>query len=204
MRKYKLSIVKNSQADTRRMLPLHHRNPGIFGLIGQAPSPNSPKPYFGVISDGIHLHPSAVNIAWHAHPGGFILVTDAMYLAGLPDGVYDWTNGERIVKTGPRLVLEGSDKIAGSSSTLVDCVNNFLRFSGATVAQALGAVTSTPAKMLNIEGIKGSLEPGADADLVVFEEIDSGTGSRLEVEQVWKFGVCVYGHVKEQESMSDD
>jgi N-acetylglucosamine-6-phosphate deacetylase len=183
------------------MLPLHHRNPGIFGLIGQAPSPDTPKPYFGVISDGIHLHPSAVNIAWHAHPEGFILVTDAMYLAGLPDGVYDWTNGERIVKTGPRLVLEGSDKIAGSSSTLVECVNNFLRFSGATVAQALGAVTTTPAKMLNIEGIKGSLVPGADADLVVFEEIGSGTGHRLKVEQVWKFGECVYDYVKEQESV---
>jgi N-acetylglucosamine-6-phosphate deacetylase len=181
------------------MLPLHHRNPGIFGLIGQAPSLHFPKPYFGVISDGIHLHPSAVNIAWHAHPGGFILVTDAMYLIGLPDGVYDWTNGERIVKTGPRLVLAGSDKIAGSSSTLVECVNNFLRFSGATVAQALGAVTSTPAKMLNLEGIKGSLEPGADADLVVLEENDLDTEHQLKVKQVWKFGECVYDYLKEGE-----
>jgi N-acetylglucosamine-6-phosphate deacetylase len=93
------------------MRPLHHRNPGVFGVLGKAEGVK--RPYFGVIADGIHLHPTSVKIAWNAHPEGFILVTDAMHLVGLADGVYDWTNGERIVKKGARLVLEGSDKIAG-------------------------------------------------------------------------------------------
>jgi N-acetylglucosamine-6-phosphate deacetylase len=179
------------------MLPLHHRNPGIFGLIGQAAVQDNPKPFFGVIADGIHLHGSAVNIAWNAHPDGFILVTDAMSLVGLPDGVYDWTNGERIIKTGPLLTLEKNDKIAGSSITLIECVNNFLGFSGASIAQALGTVTSTPAKMLGVSGIKGSLEPEADADLVVLAEIESETGRSLKVEQVWKFGQCVFDSAEE-------
>ncbi|KAE9979345.1 hypothetical protein Vi05172_g1306 [Venturia inaequalis] len=173
--------------------PLHHRNPGMFGLLGQAPQPDSPKPYFGIIADGIHLHGSAVNIAWNAHPEGFILVTDAMSYLGLPDGTYDWTNGERITKNGIRLTLEGSTKIAGSSITLIDCVNNFIGWSGASIAQALGAVTTTPAKMLGVGNSKGSLEPGTDADLVVLEEIVSENGSpSLRVEQVWKFGECVH------------
>jgi N-acetylglucosamine-6-phosphate deacetylase len=84
------------------MHPLHHRNPGIFGLLGTASS-SVQKPYFGIIADGIHLHPTSVKIAWHAHPNGLILVTDAMRLAGMPDGTYDWTNGSRIIKDGALL-----------------------------------------------------------------------------------------------------
>jgi N-acetylglucosamine-6-phosphate deacetylase len=176
------------------MESLHHRNPGIFGLLGQGADPAQPKPFFGIIADGIHLHPSAINIAWNAHPEGFILVTDAMALVGLPDGVYDWTNGDRIVKKGYTLTLDGHEnKIAGSSITLIECVNNFLNWSGVGVAQALGAVTYTPAKMLEIANVKGCLVPDADADLVVLDEV-VGTDERKElvIEQVWKFGKCVF------------
>lgn len=96
------------------MRPLHHRNPGIFGVLGLAE--NLPRPYFGIIADGEHLHPTTIKIAFNAHPDGFILVTDSMHLVGLPDGAYQWTNGEsasHIVKKGNKLILEGTDRIAG-------------------------------------------------------------------------------------------
>lgn len=93
------------------MRPLHHRNPGIFGVLGIAE--RLPRPYFGIIADGIHLHPTTIKIAFNAHPDGFILVTDAMHLVGLEDGVYEWTNGDRLVKSGLLVTKEGSDKIAG-------------------------------------------------------------------------------------------
>lgn len=179
------------------MRPLHHRNPGIFGVLGQ-PSPSTsarpdPRPYFGIIADGIHLHPSSITIAYNAHPSGMILVTDAMHLVGLPDGTYPWNNGEKIVKRGAKLTLEGSDKIAGSSISLIECVNNFLNWSGASVPEALRAVTGTPARMLGLEGVKGSLEGEADADLVVFGEGErEGGGIELVVDQVWKFGSKVF------------
>lgn len=101
------------------MRPLHHRNPGIFGVLGIAESRLAeprPRPYFGIIADGIHLHPTTIKIAWNAHPDGCILVTDAMHMAGLPDGTYPWTNGDEkhfITKKGAVLLLEGSDTIAG-------------------------------------------------------------------------------------------
>ncbi|RFU36280.1 hypothetical protein B7463_g13, partial [Scytalidium lignicola] len=173
------------------MRPLHHRNPGVFGVLGIAES--LPRPYFGVISDGIHLHPTSIKIACNAHPDGFILVTDAMGLVGVPDGVYEWTNGEYIVKKGPRLTLQGSDKIAGSSITLIECVNNFLNWSGAGIPQALKAVTLTPAAMLGLSGVKGCLESDADADLVVLDEQIAPNGeTKLIVDQVWKFGIKVF------------
>lgn len=177
------------------MRPFYHRNPGIFGLLGQS---ERRRPYYGLIADGIHLHPTSIKIAYNAHPHGMVLVTDAMKLCGLPDGVYEWTNGERIVKNGARLTLEGSDKIAGSSATLIECVNNFRRWSNTSTAEALAAVTSTPARMMGLEGIKGSLESGADADLVVLgESQDEFAGPTLTVDQVWKLGVKIHDAEKD-------
>ncbi|KAG5984011.1 hypothetical protein E4U55_006376 [Claviceps digitariae] len=179
------------------MRPLHHRNPGIFGVLGKAENLN--RPYYGVIADGIHLHPTTVKIAFNAHPDGFILVTDAMHLAGLPDGTYPWTNGDQtcnIVKKGSKLLLENSNTIAGSSITLIECVNNFLEWSGASIPQALKSVTSTPAAMLGIQGTKGTLEAGADADLVILSEDKPTTGSestKLVLDEVWKFGTRLVG-----------
>lgn len=173
------------------MRPLHHRNPGVFGVLGRAE--NLPRPYFGIISDGIHLHPTSIKIAFNAHPDGFILVTDAMHLVGLPDGVYPWTNGLNMMKTGPKLTLEGTDTIAGSSITLIECVTNFLNWSGASIPQALKAVTATPAAMLDMSSVKGTLDSDADADLVILgEEVDEKGWKTLKVEQVWKFGAKVF------------
>ncbi|KAL4888111.1 hypothetical protein BDV59DRAFT_149153 [Aspergillus ambiguus] len=179
------------------MRPFYHRNPGVFGLLGQ--NDRRPRPCYGLIADGIHLHPTSIRIAYNAHPDGCILVTDAMKLCGLPDGVYDWTNGDRIIKSGPRLTLEGSDKIAGSSATLIECVNNFRRWSGADTARALNAVTAVPARLLGLEGVKGSLESGADADLVVLSDVmDDYAGPTLTVDQVWKRGVKIVDNEKDR------
>lgn len=177
------------------MKPLHHRNPGIFGLLGTPASPlTPPKPFFGIIADGIHLHPTSIKIAWNAHPSGLVLVTDAMRLSGMPDGTYDWTNGSRITKRGPLLTLEENGKIAGSSISLIECISNFLNWTGASVPEALKTVTATPAKVLGLDAVKGSLAEGADADLVVLDLVDHGTAKKLVVEQVWKFGVKVFDH----------
>jgi N-acetylglucosamine-6-phosphate deacetylase len=95
------------------MQQLHHRDPGIIGLLGSEDT--LPRPYYGIICDGIHIHKSCVKLAYRSHPNGAILVTDAMAQLGLPNGTYDWTNGKRITKEGMRLHLEGEDTIAGRS-----------------------------------------------------------------------------------------
>jgi N-acetylglucosamine-6-phosphate deacetylase len=83
--------------------------------------------------------------------------------------------------------------IMDSSITLIECVTNFLNWSGASIPQALKAVTATPAAMLGLTGIKGSLESDADADLVIIEEeIDASGVKNLRIDQVWKFGSKVW------------
>lgn len=175
------------------MNPLHHRNPGVFGVLGIKET--QPRPYFGVISDGIHLHPATIKIAFNAHPDGFILVTDAMHMVGLPDGSYTWTNGGKtnhLVKRGTQLLLENSTTLAGSTITLIECVSNFISWTGASIPEGLKAVTATPAAMLGLQSSKGTLEEEADADLVILSEERSGNNVTLVVDEVWKFGARVF------------
>jgi N-acetylglucosamine-6-phosphate deacetylase len=72
-------------------------------------------------------------------------------------------------------------------------VDNFRNWTGASVAETLNAATRTPARMLGIDGVKGVLEPGADADLVVLDDCEDGEGWKsFKIEQVWKFGEMVF------------
>lgn len=104
------------------MAPLHHRDPGPFGVITktrtsasfQHLSPHE-RPYFGIIADGIHLHAASVSLAFATHPDGLILVTDAVRYQGCADGTYDWTNGQRVEKKGAVVMLEKQKTIAGRS-----------------------------------------------------------------------------------------
>lgn len=83
-----------------------------------------------------------------------------------------------------------ANEATDSSITLLECVNNFLRWSGTGIPQALRAVTSTPAAMLGLQGVKGTLDPGADADLVILSE--EPRGGLLVLDEVWKFGTRLY------------
>ena len=103
------------------MEPFLHRNPGLVGLIG-APESDLPttrgktsRPFFGIITDDIHVHPSCVRAAWATHEDGCIITTDGTSATGmsLPDGVYESKPGRRVVKSGRKLFLEGTDTIAG-------------------------------------------------------------------------------------------
>ncbi|CAE6454854.1 unnamed protein product [Rhizoctonia solani] len=127
------------------------------------------RPFYGMIVDGIHSHPNSVKLAYTAYPEGCVLVTDAMSMLDphLPDGVHEWRDGKRLVKSGDKLFIEGTDTLAGSVVTLPKCIRNFMAFTSCTLGDAIKCATYNPAKCLGIEARKGTLRAGADADLVV-------------------------------------
>jgi N-acetylglucosamine-6-phosphate deacetylase len=55
------------------MLPFHHRDPHLIGLLSNRSMVEHEKIYYGIIADNIHTHPSAINIAYKAHPQGIEL-----------------------------------------------------------------------------------------------------------------------------------
>lgn len=145
------------------------------------------RPYYDMIVDGIHSHPNSVRLAYSAFPDGCILITDAMKILdpNLRDGVHEWRDGKRFVKEGDKLYLEGTSTLAGSVVTLDKCVRNFSRFTGCSLGEAIKCATFNPAKCLGIENRKGTLRPGADADLVVLDRQGNPVSTWVRGRQVW-------------------
>ncbi|PSR77942.1 hypothetical protein PHLCEN_2v7642 [Hermanssonia centrifuga] len=145
------------------------------------------RPFYGLIVDGIHSHPNSVRLAYSAYPEGCILITDAMKILdpNLKDGVHEWRDGKRFVKEGDKLYLEGTDTLAGSVVTLDKCVRNFSRFTGCSLGEAIKCATYNPAKCLGIENRKGTLRPGADADLIVLSRKGYVQSTWVKGRKVW-------------------
>ncbi|KIY73638.1 carbohydrate esterase family 9 protein [Cylindrobasidium torrendii FP15055 ss-10] len=148
------------------------------------------RPFYELIVDGIHSHPNSVRLAYSAFPEGCILITDAMKILDphLKDGTHEWRDGKRFVKEGDKLYLEGTDTLAGSVVTLDKCVRNFVKFTGCSFGDALKCATLNPAKCLGIENRKGSLRPGADADLVVFDKHGFPLRTWVKGKEAWSNG----------------
>lgn len=104
------------------------------------------RPFYGLIVDGIHIHPNSVRLAYSAYPEGCVLVTDAMKILDpkLKDGIHEWRDGKNFVKEGDKLYLEGTDTLAGSAVTLDKCIRNFVQFTGCTLGEALKCATYNP------------------------------------------------------------
>ncbi|KAI0764326.1 Metallo-dependent hydrolase [Trametes elegans] len=145
------------------------------------------RPFYELIVDGIHSHPNSVRLAYSAFPDRCILITDAMKILdpNLHDGVHEWRDGKRFVKAGDRLFLEGTDTLAGSVVTLDKCVRNFTRFTGCALGEALRCATLNPARCLGLAHRKGTLRPGADADLVVLDRAGNVLSTWVAGHEVW-------------------
>jgi len=166
------------------MLGLHHRRPGTLGgcLVDD-------RLYAQLIVDGIHLHPAMVKLAVRAKsPARSILITDAIRGTGLPDGDYNFDGQVMSVRDGVSHTPEGS--LSGSTLTMDQGLRNLINFTGLPLQEALPMATAVPAASIGLEGQKGVLAPGADADLIF---LDAG----LKVRKTMILGRTVYDWEKD-------
>ena len=68
-------------------------------------------------------------------------------------------------------------------------------WSDCTLAQAIEAATLHPAQLLGLDGTKGTLDYGADADLVFLDESLSVQATCVAGDIVWKAPGCVAGDI---------
>jgi N-acetylglucosamine-6-phosphate deacetylase len=152
------------------MRPLDHREPGILGIVL-----TNDDLYSELICDGIHTEPEIVRLWWRTKgPERAILVTDAMAAAGMPDGEYELGGFPVQVKDG-RATARGV--LAGSVLTLDRALANFVKFTGASVEQALRLLSSNPAAMTGLAHRAGSLAPGKSANMVAIDANGKLVGS---------------------------
>jgi N-acetylglucosamine-6-phosphate deacetylase len=144
------------------MRALDHREPGILGVVLTTDSL-----FAEIICDGIHTTPEMVKIWWRckgAERG--ILITDGMSATGMPDGDYQ-LGGFTVQVANGRASM--GDVLAGSVLTLDRALANFIAFTGGSVEEGLGLLTTNPAAMTGLGGQTGSLEVGRPANLVVVD-----------------------------------
>ncbi|KAJ8377230.1 hypothetical protein AAFF_G00264580 [Aldrovandia affinis] len=123
------------------MLPFHHRDPGIVGLLTSDRLPAERTVYYGMIADGIHTDPAALRIAHRAHPAGLVLVTDAIMAMGLPAGRH--TLGQQVIEIqGLHACLAGTKTLSGSIASMDMCLRNFRQASGCSREAALEAASA--------------------------------------------------------------
>lgn len=175
------------------MLPFHHRDPGLVGLLTSDQIPKDKIIHFGIIADGVHTHPAALRIAHRTHPDGLVLVTDAISALGLAEGRHRLGQFDIDVRFG-RAYIAKTETLCGSTADMATCVRIFKEATGCSVVEALEAATLHPARSLGIENKKGVLDFGADADFIMLNE-------NLEVLSTWIAGKRVYCNIK---SLTDE
>lgn len=133
-----------------------------------------------LIADGKHLPPELLTMIFkckdHAH---IALVTDSLAAAGL-EGAASAGNADYIIEDGV-CKLPDRSAFAGSVATGDVLLRNALQ-AGCSVVDAVSMLTAVPARIMGLP--KGRLEPGLDADIVVFDE-------DINIRAVFAGGVCV-------------
>jgi len=145
------------------MASLHHRDPGPLAAIFERPEVTCQ-----VITDGVHIHPAVLRLAFRAlGPGRFITITDGMHAMGLPDGPYVYNNLQYESNDGTARYKDGT--LIGTALGLSQLVARLTQFTQCSSTVAVKTVTENAAQVLGLAQTKGAIARGYDADLVVLD-----------------------------------
>lgn len=136
---------------------LHHRDLATAALALDDERVRCP-----LIVDGVHVHPAMVRNAFRMlGPDRFVLVSDAVGAAGMPDGDYTLSGSRVAARDG--VVRDDRGNLAGSALTMALAARNFLRFvPSAGVWTLAKAAAGNPAATIGADGY-GALAIGRRA-----------------------------------------
>jgi N-acetylglucosamine-6-phosphate deacetylase len=126
-----------------------------------------------IIADGVHLPAPLLKLVYKLKGAGrTALITDAMRAAGMPPGdsvLGSLENGVRVLVEDGVAKLPDRSFFAGSVATADRLVRNMIQLADVPIQEAVRMISRTPAEILGISDRKGSLSPGMDADIVIFD-----------------------------------
>lgn len=145
------------------MTPLNHRE---LGVVGAALTSDV---YCEIICDNIHINPQLYQFVLNNKgKDKVILITDCMRAGCMADGKYDLGGQDVFVKDGAARLSTGS--LAGSVLNLNKAVYNFIKNTNLSINEAINLASLNPAKSINMDKTKGSLDINKDADIALFDD----------------------------------
>jgi N-acetylglucosamine-6-phosphate deacetylase len=156
------------------MRRLESREPGPI-----AAALESPRAYYGLIADGVHVAPAMLRLALRG-AGRPMLVTDAMPPVGGTRVSFHLNGQEIVVREGRCARQDG--RLAGACLDMASAVRNCVRLLDIPLAETLPLASTNPAHFLGVDDRLGKLAPGMRADMVAIDP-DS-----IEVHHTWVAG----------------
>ncbi len=140
---------------------INHRNPGVIPAAVEKAGVRAE-----IISDGYHIHPAAVRLAFSMFGGErMILISDSGRCEGLPEGSkFELGGQDAWLRDGVARLADGT--IACSATNLYDCMRNAISF-GVKEEDAVRAASYNPACAIGADGEVGSITAGKVADFIV-------------------------------------
>ena len=155
--------ISNASHIFNAMPTFHHRAPGAVGAVLKS------NISFELIADTMHVHPAVFQILLNAKgKDKMILITDSMRAGSMKDGIWELGGQSVVVENNSARLSDGT--LAGSILTLNTAVLNIMKYTDLKIYEAVALASLNPAKLINMDDSKGSINIGKDADLIIFDE----------------------------------
>ena len=127
-----------------------------------------------IIADGVHVPKSLLQLVLKIKGVDRIaLVTDSMRAAGMPEGksiLGGLAEGREVIVEDGVAKMPDRSCFAGSVATTDRLVRTMVQVAGCSITDAVRMMTANPARFMGIADRKGSIAPGKDADIVIFDD----------------------------------
>ena len=160
------------------MPPLNHREPGVIGA-----ALGDDRVYCELICDTFHVSAALFGIMARQKGDHLVLITDSIASAGLPDGPHEQL-GVTVIVDGIRCRFPDGT-IAGSALTMDRAVRNFRAHTGLPLHEVVNMASLNPARSIGLDGRKGALLPGRDADLLIADADFNVLETYVRGQRIW-------------------
>lgn len=127
-----------------------------------------------IIADGVHLPAPLLKLIYKIKGADkTALITDAMRAAGMPEGesvLGPLDTGLKVIVEDGVAKLPDRSSFAGSVSTADRLVRTMIQMADVSVLDAVRMISDTPARIMQVQGNKGSIAVNKDADIVIFDQ----------------------------------
>jgi len=142
------------------MPAMRQRDPGLAGA-----ALDDPRPWCGLIVDGVHVAPAVLRVALRARPADrMMLVTDAMSSVGAVSKNFVLQGRPIEVRDG--ICFDADGTLAGSDLDMAGAVARTIRELGVLPGRAAAMASTYPAAFLGQSAERGALRAGLRADMV--------------------------------------